>query len=85
MAKTTFSGPVHSDNGFVGDMLPTSLVLPVSTAATLGAATAAINTAGKTAGKVVVDVATGLFYVAVGAAATDNWLASDGTTTITPA
>lgn len=75
MAQTRFSGPVVSDNGFV---------FPPATAAALGSATNAINTTNKTAGKTVIDAATGLIYVATGALAVSPWKASDGTTTVTP-
>lgn len=90
MGTTTFSGPVVSNNGFVGDVTgavvaTTALILPTSTAALLGDAAAAINTTGKVAGKAVVDLATGLIYTATDADATDDWVASDGTTSITPA
>lgn len=93
MGTTTFSGPVVSNNGFVGNVTgsvsgavtPTTLILPTSTAALLGAAASAINTTGKVAGKAVVDLATGLIYTATDGGATDDWVASDGTTSITPA
>ena len=89
MSRTTFSGPVKSDNGFEGDVTggvsATTLILPTSTAAELGDAADAINTTGKVAGKAVVDLATGLIYTATDADATDDWVASDGTTSITPA
>ena len=91
MAQTKFSGPVKSDNGFIGNVtgnLTGSVVgfkLQDATAANLGAAANAVNTTGKYIGKMVVDYASGLIYTAVGAAAGDDWLASDGTTTISPA
>lgn len=89
MGTTTFSGPVVSNNGFVGDVTgavtSTALILPTSTAALLGDAADAINTTGKVAGKAVVDLATGLIYTATGDGAADDWVASDGTTSVTPA
>jgi hypothetical protein len=97
MANTTFSGPVVSQNGFVGNITgtitggvigsvtATTLVLPTSTAAAIGAIGNAINTTGKVIGKTVVDLATGLQYTATGTAANSPWKASDGTTSVTPA
>ena len=93
MASTTFSGPVTSQNGFIGDVTgnitgtvtATTLVLPTSTAAAVGAIGNAINTTGKVIGKTVVDLATGLQYTATGTAANSPWKASDGTTSVTPA
>lgn len=85
MGTTTFSGPVVSNNGFVGAITSTTLILPTSTAALLGDAADAINTTGKVAGKAVVDLATGFIYTATDDGATDDWVASDGTTAITPA
>jgi hypothetical protein len=97
MASTTFSGPVTSTNGFIGAVTgnvtgnvtgavtASTLVLPTSTAAALGDIDNAINTSGKVIGKAVVDLATGLIYVATGVDADDDWVASDGTTDITPA
>lgn len=74
MARTTFSGPVASDNGFV---------FPTASAANLGSATNAINTVNKTTGKSVVDIATGVIYTATGSLATSPWKGSDATT-VTP-
>lgn len=97
MASTTFSGPVTSQNGFIGtvtgnitgnitgSVTATTLVLPTSTAAAIGAIGNAINTTGKVIGKTVVDLATGLQYTATGTAANSPWRASDGTTSVTPA
>lgn len=75
MARTTFSGPVASDNGFL---------FPATTAAYLGAATNAINTTNKFVGKSVVDLATGVIYTSTGSTATSAWKGSDATS-ITPA
>ncbi len=74
MARTTFNGPVASDNGFV---------FPTATAAVLGDATAAVNTTGKTVGKTVQDIATGIIYVATGTSATSAWKGSNAST-VTP-
>lgn len=74
MARTTFSGPVASANGFI---------FPTATAANLGSAANAINTTNKTTGKSVVDIATGVIYTATGSSATSAWKGSDATT-VTP-
>lgn len=94
MSRTTFSGPVRSNNGFEGDVtgnitgsVTGYVILPTATAAALGAAANAVNTSGKVVGKMVVDIATGMIYTATGVAATDPWVASDGDplSEITPA
>ena len=98
MANTTFTGPVISTNGFVGNVTgnvtgdvagvvsPTSLVLPTSTSTALGAKANAINTTGKVANKAVYNTTTKTIYVAQGATDTSTWIdTADGTTTITPA
>lgn len=59
--------------------------LPQATAANLGDSTNAINTAGKYAGKMVVDIVTGLIYTAVGAGVNDDWMPSDASGAVTPA
>ncbi len=74
MARTTFNGPVASDNGFV---------FPTATAAVLGDATATVNTVNKTVGKTVQDIATGIIYVATGTSATSAWKGSNAST-VTP-
>lgn len=77
----TLTGTVTS----TGDLtLGGSFVLPTATAAAIGDSANAINTTGKTIGKMVVDLATGIIYTATGTAATDPWGASDGTP-VTPA
>jgi len=97
MAQTRFSGPVKSDNGFEGNLTgtastvsgvvnATALVIPSSTSALLGRATAAVNTTNKTAGSAVYNTTTKTIYVAQIGGATGAWIdAADGTTTITPA
>jgi len=97
MAQTRFSGPVKSDNGFEGNLTgtastvsgvvnATALVIPSSTSALLGSATAAVNTTNKTAGSAVYNTTTKTIYVAQIGGATGAWIdAADGTTTITPA
>jgi hypothetical protein len=77
----TLTGTVTS----TGDLtLGGSLVLATSTAAALGDSANAINTTGKTVGKMVVDLTTGIIYTATGTTATSPWGASDGTP-VTPA
>lgn len=94
MSRTTFSGPVKSDNGFEGDITgnvsgvvnASILVLPTSTNALLGDKTKAVNTTGKTAGTTVYNTDTKTIYVASAPGVTDKWYdTSDGTTSITPA
>ena len=77
----TLTGTVTSTGNIT---LGGSLVLGTSTAAAIGAVGNAINTAGKTVGKMVVDLSTGIIYTATGTAAADPWGASDGTP-VTPA
>ena len=77
----SLSGTVTSTGNIT---LGGSLVLATSTAADIGNSAAAINTTGKTVGKMVVDLTTGIIYTATGTAATDPWGASDGTP-VTPA
>lgn len=97
MARTSFSGPVASAAGFEGNLIgnvsgntiggvtATTLIFPTATAAELGDEDDALNTTGKVAGKAVVDLSNGLIYVATGDGVNDPWVASDGTTDITPA
>ena len=98
MARTTFSGPVASTNGFIGNVVgnvtgnvtgvvaPTVLQAPTSTSALLGGKNNAVNTVGKVLGTTVYNTTTKGFYVAQGSTNTSTWVASsDGTTTITPA
>jgi cytoskeletal protein CcmA (bactofilin family) len=95
MAQTRFTGPVVSDNGFVGSVtgnvtgdvagtVTGTIILPTATAANLGAIANAINTTGKVTGKTVVDIATGVIYTASGATAASVWYGSNATT-VTPA
>ena len=74
MARTRFSGPVASDNGFI---------FPTDTAANLALVANAVNTTNKVTGKTVIDIATGVIYVATGAAADAVWKGSNATT-VTP-
>jgi hypothetical protein len=77
MANTHFSGPVNSTNGFVALATTGAAALLVDIADPL-------NTTWKYAGKQVVDLDDGIIYTAVGDAASDDWMGSDGTTSITP-
>ena len=77
----SLSGSVTSSGNLT---LGGSFVLPTATAAAIGSSADAINTTGKTIGKMVVDLATGIIYTATGTAPTDAWGASDGTP-VTPA
>jgi hypothetical protein len=74
MARTSFSGPVASDNGFI---------FPTNTAANLALVANAVNTTNKVTGKTVIDIATGVIYVATGATAASVWKGSNATT-VTP-
>ena len=78
----TLTGSVSS----TGDLtLGGSFALGTSTAAAVGAIANAINTAGKYAGKMVVDYTTGIIYTAVGATAASAWAPSDASGLVTPA
>jgi len=77
----TLTGTVTSTGSLT---LGGAFVLPTSTAAAIADSTDAINTTGKTVGKMVVDYATGIIYTATGTEATDDWGATDGTP-VTPA
>ena len=97
MSRTTFSGPVKSDNGFEGNLTgtasavsgvvaATALKVATSTSALLGDKTAAVNTTNKDTGVTVYNTTTKTFYVAQIGGATGEWVdAADGATTITPA
>ena len=93
MAQTTFSGPVKSDNGFIGAVtgpvvgnVAGTLTSTTTTSTALGAIGNAVNTSGKALGTTLYNTTTKTFYVAQGATAGSTWVdAADGTTTITPA
>lgn len=78
MANTHFLGPVNSTNGFVAQAYE-------GAATNLADKDDVLNTKWKYAGKQVTDLTDGLIYTAVGSTATSAWVASDGTSTITPA
>lgn len=88
MAQTRFTGPVVSDNGFVGAVtgnITGTLTSTTTTSAALLAIGNAVNTSGKALGTTLYNTTTKTFYVAQGATAGSTWIdASDGTTTITP-
>ena len=77
----TLSGTVTSSGSLT---LGGQFALAESTKATLEDIAAAPNTTGKYQGKLIVDISSGLIYVATGPDAGDIWRASDGTTTATP-
>ena len=77
----SLSGTVTSSGSLT---LGGALVLATSTAAAIGDIANAINTSGKTVGKMVVDLSTGIIYTATGTAAADPWGATTGTP-VTPA
>ena len=78
----TLSGTVTGSGSIT---LGGNLALVADSAANLGAIANAINTAGKYAGKMVVDIATGIIYTAVGSAAGDAWMPSDASGAVNPA
>lgn len=77
----TLTGSVSSTGNLT---LGGNFALVADTAANLALIGNAINTTGKYAGKMVVDLATGLIFTATGATAGSVWRASDGTTVATP-
>jgi hypothetical protein len=89
MAQTRFTGPVVSDNGFVGAItgnVTGTVTSTTTTSAALGAIANAVNTSGKALGTTLYNTTTKTFYVAQGSTAASTWIdAADGTTTITPA
>jgi len=78
----TLTGTV-TDNGDL--TLGGQFALPQATAAELVAETDPINTTGKYGGKMVVDIATGIIYTAVGGGVNDAWMPSDASGAVTPA
>ena len=77
----TLSGTVTGSGAIT---LGGNLALVAGTVAALEDVANAINTTDKYTGKMVVVLATGLIFTATGAAASDAWKASNGTTTATP-
>ncbi len=89
MASTTFSGPVTSTNGFVGDVTggvaASYLQVPALAATAIADIADAVNTANKVAGTVVLDTTNSRLMIALGADANSNWVAGDdSSTTVTP-
>ena len=91
MASTTFSGPVTSTNGFVGNITggidgSQGYVTIYATAATSIADIAdAVNTSDKKAGTLVFDTTNSKLKIATGANANSTWVDADGTNAVTPA
>jgi len=98
MARTTFSGPVASTAGFEGDITgdvtgdvtgavdgsSNFVKIPAASAADIADATAAINTANKSTGTIILDSNNGKLYVALGNDATSAWYLADGSASVTP-
>ena len=93
MGTTTFSGPVNSTNGFVGDVTGnvaggvagTYIQVPALAATAIADIADAVNTANKVAGTVVLDTTNSRLMIALGADADSNWVAGDdSSTTVTP-
>jgi hypothetical protein len=98
MARTSFSGPVASANGFEGAITGTVtgtvignvdstagyIQIRTATSAQIASATNAVNTAGKAAGTIVFDTTLSTLKIATGATATSTWVNADGTTAVTP-
>ena len=70
MARTTFSGPVKSDNGFEGDISAT-----IGTVATLACTTLVIGTTTITAGSVSGTVSAQAGYIPVSIGGTTKYIA----------
>ena len=99
MARTTFSGPVASTNGFIGaitgnvagtvtgNVVATAgyIQLRTATSVQIAAIANAVNTTGKVAGTIVFDTTLGTLKIATGATAASTWVNADGTTAVTPA
>jgi len=95
MSSTTFSGPVTSTNGFIGDVVGTVagnvdatagyIQLRTATSVQIAAIANAVNTVGKAAGTIVFDTTLSTLKIATGANANSTWVNADGTTAITPA
>jgi cytolysin (calcineurin-like family phosphatase) len=98
MARTSFSGPVASTNGFIGpivgdvtgtvtgnlDATAGYVQLTTATTAEIASATSTVNTVGKAAGTIVFNTTLGTLKIATGATATSTWVNADGTTAVTP-
>jgi len=98
MARTTFSGPVASDNGFIGDITGNVtgtltgnvdattgyIQLRTATAVEIAAIANAVNTTGKAAGTIVFDTTNSKLKIATGALAASTWVDANGTNAVTP-
>jgi hypothetical protein len=98
MATTTFSGPVVSENGFVGTTTGNTvgthtgnvnagsgyLVIRSATAAQIADASNTINSSGKYTGSLVLDTTNGRVMVALGGELDSDWAVADGSATVTP-
>jgi len=98
MARTSFSGPVASANGFIGpivgdvtgtvigNVVATAGYIQLRTATTAQIAAIAdpVNTVGKAAGTIVFNTTLGTLKIATGANANSTWVNADGTTAVTP-
>jgi hypothetical protein len=90
MARTTFSGPVKSDNGFEGDVTggvnasQGYVILYATAAANIADIANAVNTSDKQAGTLVFDTTNSKLKVATGSAAASTWVDADGTNAVTP-
>jgi hypothetical protein len=98
MAQTRFTGPVVSDNGFVGTttgnvtgnvtggITATAgyVQLRTATSVQIAAIANAVNTTNKVAGTIVFDTTLGTLKIATGANANSTWVDADGTTAVTP-
>jgi len=98
MASITFSGPVTSTNGFVGDttgdvtgnvtggVTATAAYVQINAVAATAIADVddAINTANKVAGTIVLDTTNSRIMVALGGDADSDWAVADGSATVTP-
>jgi len=91
MSRTTFSGPVKSDNGFEGDVTggvdgrTGYVVLNSASSANIADIASAVNTANKYAGTLVFETDNTKLKVATGSAAADTWVDADGANAVTPA
>jgi len=94
MSSTTFSGPVTSTAGFVGDVTGTVtgsidattgyVQIHTVTDTELADAADAVNTVGKAAGTLAFQTTDSYLYIATGTGATDTWVLADGTGAVTP-
>ena len=90
MASTTFSGPVTSTNGFVGNVtggvnaLAGYVILYGSTAANIADISGPVNVSDKQIGTIVFDTTNNKLKIATGTAANATWVDADGTNAVTP-